>query len=70
MSCSSVLVGLGLGVCTFALAWATVRHYTGLAEEHGLALVIAIVIGLIVGCGYIVAESRLFDSWPRRRGDR
>lgn len=66
MSFSSPLVGLALGVCTFALAWATVRHYTGLAEEYGLALVIAIVVGLIVGAGYLFVESRGFDSWPRR----
>ena len=66
MNLSSLLVGLALGVCTFALAWATVRHYTGLAEEHGLALVIAIVVGLVVGAGYVLVESRWFDSWPRR----
>lgn len=66
MSFSSILVGLALGVCTFALAWATVRHYTGLAEEHGLALAIAVAVGLFVGIGYIVVESRLFESWLRR----
>jgi tetrahydromethanopterin S-methyltransferase subunit E len=66
MNLSSLLVGFALGVCTFALAWATVRHYTGLAEEHGLALVIAIVVGLVVGVGYVFVESRWFDSWPRR----
>ena len=68
MSVSSVLIGLGLGVCTFALTWATARHFTGLAEEHGLALVIGISVGLVIGLGYIVVESRVFDSWQRRGG--
>ena len=68
MSLSSILVGLGLGFCTFALTWATARHFTGLAEEHGLALIIGIVVGLVFGLGYIVVESRLFDSWQRRGG--
>jgi len=68
MSLSSILVGLGLGICTFALTWATARHFTGLAEEYGLALTIGIVAGLIVGAGYILIESRLFDSWQRRGG--
>lgn len=66
MNLSSVLFGLGIGICTFAVAWATVRHFTGLAQEHGTALLIAIVLGLVVGLGYIVVESRLFDSWLRR----
>lgn len=66
MNLSSILVGLALGVCTFALAWATARHYTGLAQEHGAALVIGIVVGLVVGVGYIVVESKLFDSWSHR----
>ena len=66
MNLSSILFGLGLGVCTFAVAWATARHFTGLAQEHGAALVIGIVLGLVVGIGYIVVESRLFDSWTRR----
>lgn len=68
MSLSAILVGLGLGFCTFALTWATARHFTGLAEEHGLALIIGIVVGLVFGLGYIVVESRLFDSWQRRGG--
>lgn len=66
MQISSLLIGLGLGVCTFALTWATARHFTGLAQEHGLALAIGIVAGLVVGCGYVIVESRLFDSWLRR----
>lgn len=66
MSFSSVLVGLGLGLCTFALTWATARHFTGLDEEYGLALAIGITVGLVIGLGYIVVESRLFDSWQRR----
>lgn len=67
MQISSLLIGLGVGVCTFALTWATARHFTGLAEEHGLALVIGIVAGILFGCGYVIIESRLFDSWLRRR---
>ena len=67
MRISSLLVGLGLGVCTFALTWATARHFTGLAEEHGLALAIGIVVGLVVGGGYVIIESRLFDVWLRHR---
>jgi len=66
MNLSSLLVSLGLGVCTFAVTWATARHFTGLAEEHGSALAIGILAGLIVGVGYLVVESRLFDSWRRR----
>lgn len=65
MQISSLLIGLGLGVCTFALTWATARHFTGLAQEYGLALAIGIVAGLVVGCGYVIVESRLFDSWLR-----
>jgi len=68
MEKASVLIGLGLGFCTFGLAWATVRHFTGLAQEHGLALAIAVVAGLLVGGGYIALESRLFGI--RRRRDR
>lgn len=66
MDKSSILVGLAIGVCTFALSWATVRHFTGLAEEHGLALTIAIGIGVLVGVGYATLESRMFDLWLRR----
>jgi len=67
MEMRSILVGLTIGICTFALTWATVRHFTGLAHEHGLALAIAIAVGLTVGVGYAVVESRLFDLWLRRR---
>lgn len=67
MEKSSVLIGLGLGFCAFALMWATVRHFTGLAQEHGLALVIAIVTGVLVGAGYIILESSLFDIRRRRK---
>jgi len=66
MGIRSSLVGLSIGVCTFALTWATVRHFTGLAQEHGLALAIAIAVGLTVGVGYAALESRLFDMWRRR----
>ena len=66
MEKSSILTGVAIGVCSFALSWATVRHFTGLAEEHGLALTIAIVIGVIVGVGYAALESSLFDLWRRR----
>ena len=62
-------VGLALGFCAFGLTWATVRHFTGLAEESGSALAVAIVSGLVVGAGYIAIESRLFDIF-RRRGHR
>jgi divalent metal cation (Fe/Co/Zn/Cd) transporter len=61
MERTTVLVGLAIGVCAFALAWATVRHFTGLAEEQGWALAIAIAVGAIVGVGYAILESRLFD---------
>lgn len=67
MEVRSILVGLAIGVCTFALTWATARHFTGLAQEHGLALAIAIAVGLTVGVGYAVVESRLFDMRLRRR---
>ena len=67
MNLSSLMVGLGLGICTFAVSWATARHFTGLAQEHGLALLIGIVLGLVVGVGYLVIESRLFDSIARRK---
>ena len=66
MQISSLLIGLGLGACTFAVTWATARHFTGLAQEYGLALAIGIVAGLVVGCGYVIVESRLFDSRVRR----
>ncbi len=67
MRFTSLLVGLALGICTFALAWATVRHFTGLAHEHDQALVIAIVVGLMVGLGYVIIESNLFDTWLRHK---
>ena len=63
MKLSTIGFGLGLGICTFGLAWAVARHYTGLAQESGAALVIAVVLGLVVGVGYIVVESRLFDGF-------
>lgn len=66
MEARSILVGLAIGVCAFALAWATVRHFTGLAAEHSLALAIAIAIGVAVGGGYALLESGLFDMWLRR----
>ena len=66
MQFSSLLIGLGLGICSFALTWATARHFTGLAQENTLALAIGIFVGVVVGGGYIIIESRLFDSWPRR----
>ncbi len=67
MEARSVLVGLAIGACAFALTWATVRHFTGLAQEQSLALAIAVVVGVFVGVGYAVVESRLFDLWLRRR---
>jgi len=67
MEMRSLLVGLAIGVCTFALTWATVRHFTGLEQEHSLALGIAITVGVVVGVGYAMVESRLFDLWHRRR---
>lgn len=67
MEMRSILVGLAIGVCTFALTWATVRHFTGLTHEYDLALAIAIAVGLTVGVAYAVVESRLFDLWLRRR---
>jgi hypothetical protein len=66
MNWSSILSGLGIGVCTFALVWATARHFTGLDQEHGAALAIAIGAGVLVTLGYILLESRLFDSLRRR----
>jgi uncharacterized membrane protein YadS len=67
MQKSAILVGLALGVCTFAVAWATIRHFTGLEREHSLALMIAIALGIAVGVGWVILESRLFDSWVGRR---
>jgi hypothetical protein len=67
MEMRSILAGLAIGVCTFALTWATVRHFTGLAQEYRLALAIAIAIGLTVGVGYAIIKSRYFDLWLRRR---
>jgi hypothetical protein len=66
VSISSLLIGLGIGVCAFALTWATARHFTGLAAENSLALVIGVVVGLVLGFGYVIVESRLFDSWRHR----
>ena len=45
MQLSSLLIGLGLGICSFALTWATARHFTGLAQENTLALAIGIAVG-------------------------
>ena len=45
MRLSTILFGLGIGVCTFAVTWATARHFTGLAQEYGLALAIGIAVG-------------------------
>lgn len=67
MDKSSMLVVLAIGVCAFALSWASVRHFTGLAQEDGLALAIAISIGVFVGVGYAIVESSLFDMWLRKR---
>ena len=67
MERTTILVGLAIGVCAFALTWATVRHFTGLAQEQSLALAIAVVVGVFVGVGYAVVESRLFELWLRRR---
>jgi hypothetical protein len=69
MERTSILIGLGLGICTFGVAWPTVRHFTGLAHENGLALAIAVVVGLLVGVGYIALESSLFDIRRRRHHD-
>lgn len=67
MDRTSFLVALVIGFCAFALAWATVRHFTGLAQEYGSALAIAVGVGLVVAIGYGVLESRLFDAWRRRK---
>lgn len=60
------LVSLAIGFCAFGVAWPFIRHFTGLAEEHGSALVLAILIGLVTGIGYFVLETRLFDILQRR----
>jgi hypothetical protein len=67
MNESPALAGLAIGVCAFALAWAVVRHFTGLAAEHGTALLIAILVGLLAGIAFAVFESRLFETRRRRR---
>jgi len=67
MERSSALVALAIGFSAFALTWATVRHFTGLAQEYGSALAIAVAVGLVVAIGYAVLESRLFDVWRRRK---
>ncbi len=69
MEKTTVLVGLAIGICAFGVTWASARHFTGLAQEHGTALVIAVVVGLAAGLGYLLLESRLFDI-IRRRGHR
>ncbi len=67
MEARSVLVGLAIGACTFALTWATVRHFTGLAQEQAWPWRSRLQSALTVGVGYAVVESRLFDLWLRRR---
>lgn len=67
MDRASLLVALAIGLAAFGVAWATVRHFTGLSEEHGSALAIAIAVGAAVALGYAVLESRLFDLRRRRR---
>ena len=63
MKLSTIWFGLGLGLCTFGLTWGIARHYTGLAREGSTALAIAIVLGIVVGLGYVLVESRLFDAF-------
>ena len=70
MDRASLLVALAIGFSAFALTWATVRHFTGLEQEHGSALAIAIGVGLVVTIGYAVLESRLFDVRRRRKHHR
>ena len=67
MDRTSILVALAIGFSAFALTWATVRHFTGLAEEYGAALGIATGVGLVVTIGWVLLESRLFDVWRRRK---
>ena len=67
MERTTLLVALAIGFSAFALTWATVRHFTGLAEEYGWALGIAVAVGLVVMIGYALLESRLFDVWRRQR---
>lgn len=67
MDRGSLLVGLAIGLAAFGVTWATVRHFTGLAQEHGSALAIAIGVGLVVALGYAVLDSRLFDLRRRRK---
>ena len=69
MERTSLLVALAIGIAAFGLTWATVRHFTGLAEEHGSALAIAIGVGLVVAIGYAVLESRLFGVRRQHRHD-
>ena len=66
MKTTALLVALAIGFSAFALTWAIVRHFTGLEQEHGSALVIAIGVGLVVAVAYAVGESRLFDLRSRR----
>lgn len=66
MSWSSIMFGLGIGLCTFGVVWPCARHFTGLAQESGLALIIAVASGLLAGLAWILAESRLLGILRRR----
>lgn len=67
MEKTSILVALAIGLAAFGLTWATVRHFTGLAQEDGSALAMAVGVGLLVTIGWVVLESRLFDVWRRHK---
>ena len=67
MSRTSILASLAIGCCAFALSWATVRHFTSLAQEYGSALAIAVGVGVVVALGCAVLESRWFDVRRRRK---
>ena len=70
MNLSSILVGMAIGGCAFGLAWGVARHFTGLDREHGLALIIASIVGVVAGVGYILLESRSFDLRQRRKPEQ
>ena len=67
MDRSSILVALAIGFSAFALTWATVRHFTGLEQEYGSALAIAVGVGLVVAIAYAVLEWRMFAGRRRRK---
>lgn len=67
MDRTTILVSLAIAFCAFALTWATARHFTGLAEEYGAALAIAVGVGVVVGLAYAVLEGRLFGVRRRRK---